>query len=58
MYELWLLIRPSYKLNFSVYNVHNTQQCGFNYIHSAYKGDQAKKQVALKAWRNMEKKLT
>ena len=43
MYELWLLIRPSYKLNFSVYNVHNTQQCGFNYIHSAYKGDQVKK---------------
>jgi hypothetical protein len=58
MFETWLLARPNYNANLSVYSNHKIHQYVYNYIHKAHKGNQKKQQILRKAWKAMIVKLT
>ena len=42
MYEFWHLIKPVQHKGFSSLSFHVFQQCIYNSIHEAFKGDQSK----------------
>lgn len=50
MFELWHLIKPVHNQNFSSLSFHVFQQCIYNAIHDAYKGEMQKRVSIHKAW--------